>query len=335
MIKRIVPFLLPLLFIWGCGSDNPYEQDIDVKHVKVEIQRLEQDLFSSEPDSVHNLIPALNEKYGLFFDVYNKNVINIGTSNSRAYPGNLKGFLTDYNMNQVYDKIREVYPDLEDTEEKIREGFRHYRHYFADKTIPAVYTYQGGFNQSIVVADSVLAIGLDKYLGRDCKFYDKLGWSDYRQKNMHKEKIPTDCMRAWGQSEWPFNDSTDNLLSNMLYRGKLLYFTKSMLPSEHDTLVTGFTGPELQWCRNNEEQIWNYLIDQKLLYTTDYMTINKMVNPAPFTSGFPQESPGQAVNWLGWKIIEAYMEEKSSVTLKALMEDQDYQKILNASRYQP
>lgn len=335
MIKRLVTVLLPLLLLWSCGPKNPYDKDIDVEGVNVEIKRLEKDLFSTDPDSVHNIIPTFSEKYGKFFELYNTNVINIGSSGNRSYPRNLKGFLTDYNMNQVYDKIKETFPDLKDTEDRIREGFRHYKHYFPDKKVPAVYSYMGGFNQSIVVADSVLAIGLDKYLGRDCEFYDKLGWSDYRQKNMHKEKIPSDCMRAWGQSEWPFNDSTDNLLSNMLYRGKIMYFTKSMLPAEHDTLVTGFTGSELKWCRENEEQIWNYLIDHKLLYSSDYMTINKMVNPAPFTSGFPKASPGQAVNWLGWKIIEDYMDEESSVTLKALMEDQDYQRMLNRSKYKP
>jgi len=335
MFRRLIVAILPLALLSGCGPENPYDKDIGNVAVNLEIKRLEKDLHSVDPDSSHRFIPWFNRKYDEFFEIYNTNVINIGSSNRKVYQDHLRDFLNHHDMNQVYKKILEIYPDLDEVEEEITSGFRHYRHYFPNKLIPAVYTYMGGFNQSIVVADSVLAIGLDKYLGRDCEFYDKLGWEKYRQKNMHKEKIPTDCMRAWGQTEWPFNDSTDNLLSNMLYRGKILYFTKSMLPHEHDTLVTGFTGNELAWCQNNEEQIWNYLIDHKLLYSTDYMTINKMVNPAPFTSGFPQESPGQAVNWLGWQIIEAYMERNGHITLKQLMEDHDYQRILNESRYSP
>jgi gliding motility-associated lipoprotein GldB len=335
MFRRLIVAILPLAVLSGCGPKNPYDKDIGNVEVNLEIKRLEKDLHSVDPDSSHRFIPRFNRKYGEFFEIYNTNVINIGSSNRKVYQDHLRDFLNHHDMNQVYKKILEIYPDLDEVEEKITSGFRHYRYYFPNKLIPAVYTYMGGFNQSIVVADSVLAIGLDKYLGRDCEFYEKLGWEKYRQKNMHKEKIPTDCMRAWGQTEWPFNDSTDNLLSNMLYRGKILYFTKSMLPHEHDTLVAGFTGNELAWCRNNEEQIWNYLIDHKLLYSTDYMTINKMVNPAPFTSGFPQESPGQAVNWLGWQIIEAYMERNGHITLKQLMEDHDYQRILNESRYSP
>ncbi|MFP4620404.1 MAG: hypothetical protein ACLFM7_03785 [Bacteroidales bacterium] len=335
MMKSFLSVVFLAVIVYGCGPENTYEREISDVTVDLEIKRLEKDIFELNPDSLHSAIPELSEKYGEFFKLYNTNVVNIGPSNTKDYPRSLRSFISDYDMNRLHKKIVEVYPDLEDIREKLETGFSHYKYYFPDKQVPAVYTYLGGFNQSVVIADSVLAIGLDKYLGRDCDFYDKLGWEGYRQKNMHKKKIPSDCMRAWGQTEWPFNDSTDNLLSNMLYRGKLFYFIQSMLPEEPDTLVTGFTRQELDWCVNNEEDIWNYLIENQLLYSTDYMTINKMVNPAPFTSGFTEESPGRAVNWLGWKIIEAYMDRNSGMALRELMENHDYQTILTESRYHP
>jgi gliding motility-associated lipoprotein GldB len=335
MIKNTFWLLVITLILFGCSKKNPYETDVSDVEVKISIKRLDKNLFEVNLDSIHEAIPRLSNKYGGFFDLYNRHVINIGGANSKAYPDNLKGFLTDYVMNQVHDKTIEVYPDLDEIEERITEGFKHYKYYFPKKTIPAVYTYIGGFNQSIVVADSILAIGLDKYLGRDCEFYDKLNWSKYLQKNLHREKIPSDCMKAWAKTEWEFNDSVDNVMSNMLYRGKLLYFVKSMLPEEPDTLITGFTKKELEWCRANEKQIWNYLVENKLLFETDYMTINKYVNPAPFTSGFPRESPGRAINWLGWKITEEYMKKNKDVTLNELMVNQNYQRILNRSKYHP
>jgi len=335
MIKKVIWFSLVILLFYSCSSKSPYKSDVSDVDLKVTIKRLDQDLFKVQLDSLHNEIPRLTNKYGNFFELYNRNVINLGGTNSKAYVDNLNGFLTDYVMNQVYNKTQETYPNLDGLEKKLTKGFKYYKHYFPEKTVPAVYTYIGGFNQSMVVDDSVLAIGLDKYLGRDCEFYDKLGWSEYLQKNMHKKKIPGDCMRAWAQTEWEFKDSSDNFLSNMLYRGKLLYFVKSMLPEEPDTLITGFTAEELKWCRANEKQIWDYLIEHKLLFETDYMTINKFVNPAPFTTGFPRNSPGRAVNWLGWKIIEEYMRKNKEVTLTELMQENDYQKILENSRYHP
>ena len=335
MMRYLLSAVILALTLFSCGEKNRYKADLRGVNVDITIKRLEKELFQLDVDSIYKMIPSLNQQYGDFYELYNRNVINIGTSNSRNYPANLRAFLNDYDMNRVYKKIMKVFPDVADIKKKITVGFRHYKYYFPEKEIPAVYTFIGGFNQSIVIADSVLAIGLDKYLGRDCIFYDKLGWAGYRQKNMHKLKIPSDCMRAWAQTEWTFNDSIDHLLANMLYKGKLLYFTKSMLPEEHDTLITGFTAEELEWCINNEENLWNYLIDKKLLYSTDYMTINKMVNPAPFTSGFSGKSPGRAINWLGWKIIEAYMDKNARATLPLLMQNNQYQQILTQSKYHP
>ena len=108
-----------------------------------------------------------------------------------------------------------------------------------------------------------------------------------------------------------------------------------MFPNSSDSLKIGFTSDQMLWCIKNEKQMWNYLIEKKLLFSTDYMTINKHINPAPFTSGYPKESPGRASIWLGWKIVDAYMERNSDLTLKNLMLDDDYQKILSESRYEP
>lgn len=334
MIKKILPVLLLAAFFSGCSEKNPYKKDTKGIEADIEIKRLDKELFELDFDSIAPEVPRLNKKYGDFFDLYNKNVIKIGGSNHKDYPDNLRSFLTDYFINKAYEKTMKVYPDLDDLENKFTEGFKHYKAHFTDKQIPALYTYIGGFNQSIVVGDSILAIGLDKYLGQNCEFYDKLTLSNYLKKNMHKKKIPTDAMRSWGKTEWLFNDSTDNLLSNMIYKGKLLYFTKSMFPEESDTLIMGFTEDELQWCVNNEQKMWDFIIENKLLFSTDHMTINKYVNPAPFTAGLPKESPGRAINWLGWQIVEAYM-ERSKSSLPELMEEDDYQKIFTQSKYHP
>ncbi len=329
----LIPVLV--LIISGCSKKNRFEVDVSDIDTSVEIKRLDQDLFNINLDSIHNEIPYLSDKYGEFYELYNHQVIRVGGSNSKAYPDNLRGFLTDYVINNVHNKVMEKYPDVNRLEKELTNAFKHYKYYFPEKTIPAIYTFIGGFNQSIVIDDSTLAIGLDKYLGRDCKFYDRLGWAEYLQQDMLRNIIPSDCMRSWAKTEWPFNDSTDNVMSNMIYRGRLLYFVRSMMPEAHDSLITGFTTSELQWCENNEEQMWTHLVEEKLLFSTDYMTINKLVNPAPFTSGFPRQSPGKAAVWLGWQIVDEYMRRNKDLSLKELMETEDYRKILRESHYKP
>ena len=131
------------------------------------------------------------------------------------------------------------------------------------------------------------------------------------------------------------NYSADNLLSEMIHEGKLKYFEKCMLPTGNDELVFGFTSDQMKFCRNNESQMWLYLIEHDLLFTSDQFTIRKFTGEAPFTSYFTRESPGRAAIWLGFRIVESYMIKNPGIKLGDLMNDIDFQSILEKSKYNP
>ena len=72
-------------------------------------------------------------------------------------------------------------------------------------------------------------------------------------------------------------------------------------------LIFGFTTDQMKFCRNNESQMWQYLIENNLLFSTDQFIIRKLTGEAPFTQYFSNESPGRAAVWLGFRIVESYM----------------------------
>ena len=80
--------------------------------------------------------------------------------------------------------------------------------------------------------------------------------------------------------------------------------------------------------------MWTFLVEKKLLYATDYLTISKLIGPAPFSALFARESPGRAVVWLGYQIIASYMRH-NKVTLETLLRDNDYQQILKEAKFRP
>ncbi len=343
---KVISFFIIFLFViqsCKCRRDHPQTNISPKKEVefKLSVQRFEKDLFAINIDSVSKYVPQLKAKYGEFFELFNYKVVKLGSSDDSKYPNLLKRFLTDYYMSQDYNRVMKVYPSIDDLTQKLTAAFARYKEYFPDKHIPRVYTFISGWNQSVVTADTILAIGLDKYLGRKCDFYEKLrlsgieGFAKYLCYSMQREYIVSDCIRAWGNTAFEFNDSTDNVLNNMIYEGEMVYFVKQMLPEAHDTLILGFTPDQLKWCNNNAEQMWTYLVEHKLLFSTDFLTIHKLVYPAPFTSLFTQESPGRAVVWLGYRIVEAYMKNNKNVTLPQLMKNRDYQKILRMSKFKP
>ncbi len=332
-------FLIILGIFTGCKR-NPLYVNVSGINVEVHIKRLEKDLFSSPADSVIGNIPGLQEKYGLFFKRFTQ-VINIGTPGTPVFNEYLKIFLKDDLNKEVYRKVMAVYPDLHDLEEKMTGAFKHYKYYFPDKPVPEIYSFTSGFNASLIIDNGILGFGLDRYLGKDVIYYDQLNIPKYIQQKMTKEKIPSDGMAAWAATEFSFQPQhgdttvTDNVINRMIYKGKLLYFVKAMMPKENEDVIMGYTQKQLKWCRMNEGQMWAYLVEHKLLFKTDYLTINKLTRDAPFTSFFPRESPGRAANWIGWQIVKNYMSRHKEVSLKQLMTSFRYQEILDQSQYDP
>jgi hypothetical protein len=333
-ILQAALLLLVLLGFYSCRK-NTYHTDISGMEGELEIMRFEQDLFQLNLDSIPGKIDFLYDRYGDFFDLFNFRIISIGGARQVTYPDYLKTFLTDYLNHQVYLETMEVFPDLELLEKLLSEAFLRYRYHFPGREIPQIYSFISRFNHSIVTAGGILGIGLDNYLGTGHEFYGRLGKNQYQINNMHPGKIPSDCMMGWGMTEFEYNDSVDNVLSNMIYLGKMACFTKWMLPGEADSVIMGFTAGEMKFCLNNESTMWEYLVENKLLFETDRMTILKFTGEGPFTRDFTHESPARAAVWIGWRIVEDYMDRNPDISLENLMLDQDYQKILTLSKYNP
>jgi len=300
--------------------------------IPVKIDRMEQTLFTIPIDSITTSIPRLEQQYGELFDLYSSAIIRIGTPRDPEYTDELTRFLTDSFMNLAYKRVMEVYPNLKDIETGLSMAFSNYRKEFPDRVIPSVYTLISGFNESIIVTDTILAIALDRYLGNNEDMYFRLDLPNYLRQVMDRKYLTADCMKSWIYTEFPYNDSINNVLTNILYEGKIMYALHRLLPTTPDSLLFGYTPDQMRWCRNNTAQMWTFLVEKKMLYSTDHFTLNKLIGPAPFCSLFTRESPGRSVIWLGYSIVASYM-KNNKLSLEALLEDSDYQKILREAKF--
>lgn len=334
-LNRIL-YLLAIIMVLvpGC-KQNPLKVDLSGVNVEIKIERLDQDLFEVTKENQNVLLPELQTKYGEFFTAYNQNVIALGNPNDSLYPDYLQTFLNDSMIVAAKANCDSVFTNISQIEKQLHRAFRYYKYHFPEKKIPRVFTYISGFNQAVIMMPDALGISLDNYLGSDSRFYTRLALNDYKRENMFPGKIPYDAMFAWAFSEFEMDATQENLLSNMIYYGKLLYFLDAVFPDDSDDLKIGYKPEKLKWCKEHEEAMWTYLVENKLLYASDRMTIVRFINPAPFTSTFTAESPGRTGVWIGWQIIRKYMNNNPQTTVAALMQEKDYQKILNESRYAP
>jgi hypothetical protein len=337
--SKIIFFLLILIgilaFLWYLFTNpkNPFKIDVSDVQANIEVQRFDKDLFS-DYESIDLHTQHLENQYPDFFPLFTQQIIKIGHSGNKSFNEYLDAFITDYTVTQARDAVFDEFHDVSDIETELNGAFKHFIYYFPEYDAPKVVTFIAGFNHSVVTTDKLIGIGLDKYLGAECEFYHMMKIPQYAAKNMRREMIPVDCMSAWAEMEFPNTDSTDYLAYNMIYQGKLLYFLDAMFPNMPDYQKIGFTDEEITYCQHFEAHMWEYLVSENLLFSTDYLQQRKFLGDAPFTSAFGNDSPGRAAAWIGWQIVRAYAKE-NKLDVPDVMQETNYQKILNLSYYDP
>jgi len=108
-----------------------------------------------------------------------------------------------------------------------------------------------------------------------------------------------------------------------------------MLPEVADTLKWGYTALQWGWANDYENKIWDYMVAQKVLFSSNAMDIKTYTGEAPFTTPFQNNSAPRAGTFIGYKIVESYMKNNKDVGIQQLMKDDDYMKIYNLSYYEP
>lgn len=338
-MKRFVPLFAVLLILAVAGScrKNPYAVSLTGVDIDFTVKRLEKDLFTVNSLTIKERVPALIEEYGKFLEYFSQ-VIHTGDIYSPVWHVYLSMFVNDRNNFEAYGAVEQVFAEFGDVEDGLRQGFRHYRYYFPGKPVPEVVTCVTGFNNSIIVGDSVIGIGLERYLGPDTEFYGRLGIYKYLTMRMDRPYIVPDVMYAWASTEWDYYETgygADNVFARIFHEGKLHYFVRRMLPEVPEEVLFAFTPVQMKFCLNNEDLMWTYLVEHDLLFSTDQFVIRKLTGEAPFTSYFTNESPGKAAVWIGFRIVDQYMKRNPDVTLAELMEIKDYQKVLSGAKYNP
>jgi hypothetical protein len=330
-----------MLMLSSCKNDK---LDVDVSAIsvpQVRIMRFDKAFFALDTAHMSRSLQHLHVEYGDFADGYVNNIICRNESDSLRCNYAIIDFL--YNraigMRDVYLECSKVFPDsLPELESQLTDAYRHFRYYFPDKKLPhAIYTTMTGFNYNIFNVQGDYGISLEFYLGKDNTYYDALPdlWPAYRRRVSSKEYMASNFVKAWLMNEFPYEPARTDMINKMVYEGKLLYLQKALLRNTPDSIITGYPQAKLDWAEENEAKMWATMIEQKKVYSDRDEDINHFTEDGSFTPGLPKESPGKAGNWIGLRIVEAFMAKNPTTTLAQLMSLNDGAAILVRSKYKP
>lgn len=185
------------------------------------------------------------------------------------------------------------------------------------------------YRQSIVVADSIVLVGLNHYLGADYPGYEP--FESYLLPFKVVRRIPLDIAEAVVAVNYPYQ-SSDNatVLNRLLYEGALMCAVMKVLPDVTPWTVLNYEKEEADAVEKNEPYIWNAIIGRELLYSADPMDAQRLVSQAPSTAVIDASVPGMAGRYIGYKIVESYIRRHPESTLEFLLSPDFYN---NASSF--
>jgi hypothetical protein len=310
----------------ACNRNSPGEGNSPVRFEKL--------VFTVAPGSLADSIRLNHNDLVPFFNVFNEEVIRIGPDSLPGYSGQLEKFVGDSMMRQVYAAVEKSAVTYQNSCREIGKALDRWASLTGSELPISLVTFISGFNQSFVTLPGCLGIGVDNYLGSESVFYKGLGIPVYIRKNMTPENLPADAVRAWLYSEIPGPAMDDGFLGRMIYEGKVYYITNELLSGSKEEALFHYTGDQVRWCHTQEKEMWKYLAEQKILFSTDRLTMRKFMDEAPFTRDFGNESPGKAGIWIGYRIVSSYM-KASGTSLIDLIKITSAREILSASKYHP
>lgn len=333
MNKYIYITLITCFALISCKHEKRHA-DLSGIDFNIKIERFDSAFWSLDTTNIAEEFSLLKNKFPEITPIYTENIVRFGHPDSTITHQTYKFFKKDTSVQHLYTDALKIHANMSDIEHDLTTAFRRARYFLPQFPTPKIYCHVSGLNQSLIVTETFISLSIDNYLGENYPLYEQIGIYKYQRPNMRREKIAPDYITAWLSSEFNSNIA-DNLLTEIIHHGKILYTVSVLLPQTPEHIIMGYDKTQWEWVKKNEANMWNTLVTTKDLYSTSMMLKNKYVGDGPFTKPFTQESPGRAGAYIGWQIVESYMKHNPQISIQQLLQQPDAQIILNNSNYRP
>ena len=135
----------------------------------------------------------------------------------------------------------------------------------------------------------------------------------------------------------PAQMEQQKFLDQMVYQGKIQILQDAFLPNVPDYLKMNYTKAQYDWAVANEANIWNYFVENDLLFSDDSNLNERFLNKGPFSKFYTeidQKSSPRVGAFIGWQICRKYLAEHPEVTLQQFLQ-KSATEIFNNTNYKP
>jgi gliding motility-associated lipoprotein GldB len=319
ILQKKLVFGVVFFVLVMCNSTDEKELVIQALAVDIELDRFDLQFYAQGPE----VLPALKKNYPYLFPKQFSDSVWVARQQD--------------SLQLILQRaVGDVFEDTSEMEAKINHLFQHIKFHFPSVKIPQVVTLTNNVDYQIktVYSDSLLLISLDTFLGASHELYQ--GIPTYIRKELDQKYMTSQIVEKFANYLLPPEEDR-TFLAQMLFEGKKMYLQDLLLPHEPATVKIAYSEEELNWVKENELYIWQYFIEEQLLYKTDPKLVQRFLEPAPFSKFYLQldnESPGRVGRWMGWQIIKSYINQNPETPLEALLR-MPAQQLFQLSKYKP
>ena len=342
MKKTSFVFLI-YIFLFSCKSSKN-TPDVSSINIDLKLERFDRDFFSID---TANILPGLNQlytKHPITTPIFLQYVLGLDSANT------LNGVTNFIRLSEkLYDTVNTVFNNTDKIEKEFKKAFQHVKYYYPKYPVPEIATITGPVD-ALAQSDNgptpdflrpgLLGISLQFYLGKNFSVYNDPFFIEnvapqYRSRRFSKEYIIADAMQLVVSDLFPDKSSGKPLIEQMVEKGKQWYMLDKFLPETPDSIKTGYTQQQLDWCIENEGMIWTYIVKNEDLQSLNPSVIQTYIGESPFTQGLPQDySPGNIGQWIGWQFIKKFVEKNPGLKPEDVMQT-DAVTIITEAKYKP
>ena len=321
---RVVLLIILIFLFFGC-SKNKCQSSKSLEPVDIQLDRLDQKIFNSnsveEVKAIFKANPFFSNHF-LHSDQYPPDSLE-----NRFF-----NLLKNKSIDTLYNESLESFSNIDEIIENLEQSFAILKSYFPETKIPTIQTVVTGLYNDLFVSNEYIIIGMDFFIGQNAT-YKPQQIPLYIQKRYTTQHLPANIMQ-FVSGQYVKATKGKTMLASMIDYGKSYYLLQSILPCTAGNILMGYTEEEWNDSFENEAIIWANFVENNLLYETNFQIKQKFLGERPNIYEIGDKCPGRIGRWVGWQIVNAYM-ENTDTSIQELMNETDVNKIFRLSEYKP
>lgn len=283
------------------------------------------DACSAQP-GWQGCLDELNQADSMFWRIWCEDILLLGEAQDSMSVAMIPQFMQAMKpMLEAIDSTSGEEQFLSQTEANMALAMRRLKVMLPELELPRVVWMPTGFNFGVYPAESLLAVGLEWFIGDQHPLLQTLPPSKfpaYRIQRMRPEWMASDALRGWLAVELQSTIGEERRTADMLlFWGKILHVLSRAMPEASPAQLMNWSEEQWQWAMRHERSIWQELQPQDVMFSNSPREVMRWFQEGPFTraGAIPQESPDRLGMFIGWRMVESHLTPET--TTQELMLD--------------